>query len=159
MDIKLMAEVYRLGISIGLFTIQEVIKWADKVIEQLEAPPYEIIDLSLSSKETLEAITLKLMMVKGECDYDLPPKIILGLLSEHLNDIEDMATVINRMDKLLEHLPACCEEVEMQIHFLSDGFYLAEQKISGELEEVYSSLLQFLDSFKCYGGIFSSEDI
>ena len=57
MDIKLSAEVYRIGVSIGLLATQDVIKWADNVIKQCEIPPYEIIELSLSVKEKLENIT------------------------------------------------------------------------------------------------------
>lgn len=52
MDIKVMAEVYRLGIAIGYFTVQDVIDWADALIGSLEQPPYELIDISLSSKAT-----------------------------------------------------------------------------------------------------------
>ena len=57
MDIKLSAEVYRIGVSIGLLATQDVIKWADNVIKQCDSQPYEIIELSLSVKEKLENIT------------------------------------------------------------------------------------------------------
>ena len=147
MDIKLMADVYRIGISIGLFSIQEVIKWTDNIIDQLDTPPYELIDLSLSAKEKLENITLKLMKVKGEVDNELPPKIILGLLNNNLNDMQDMQNVIETMDKLIKYLPASCEWMEMEIHFLSDGFYLAEENVYGELGEVLNNLKIFLNQF------------
>jgi len=150
MDIKLMAEVYRLGVSIGLLSIEEVIKWADNVIEQLDTPPYEIIELSLSTKEKLEVINLKLMNIKGEFDYDFPPKIILGLLNQYLNTTEDMSSVIEKMDKLIEHLPDSCEWIETEIHFISDGFYLAEPNIYGELKEVLINLRRFLNQFINY---------
>ncbi|MFF2878451.1 hypothetical protein ACFVR2_19230 [Gottfriedia sp. NPDC057991] len=74
MDLKLNAEVNRLGLTIGLLTIEDVINWADNVIEHHDFPPYEIIELSLSSKESLEKVILKLMMFQGEVDNDLPPK-------------------------------------------------------------------------------------
>lgn len=150
MYLKLMAEVYRLGISIGFLTVQEMIKWADNIIENLDTPPYEIIELSLSSKEKHSDICLKLMMVKGEFDGNLPPKIILALLNEYLNTTQDISNVIIVLDKLIKHLPTSDEWIEMEIHFLSDGFYLAEQNIYGDLTEVLTNLSKFLNQYVDY---------
>ncbi|PEJ48450.1 hypothetical protein CN692_23620 [Bacillus sp. AFS002410] len=150
MDIKLNAEVYKLGLTLGFLRIEDVIMWADNVIDQLDFPPYEIIELSLSSKENLEKIILKLMMIQGEFDNDLPPKILLGLLNEYLNTTKDMFNVIKIMDKLIKHLPDSCEWIELEIHFLSDGFYLAEQQIYGELKDVQNNLRLFLEQFIVY---------
>jgi hypothetical protein len=103
MYIKLMAEVYRLGISVDFLTVQEMIKWADNIIENLDTPPYEIIELSLSSNEKYDDINLKLMMVNGEFDRNLPPKILLALLNEYLNKTQDISKVIIVLDKLIKH--------------------------------------------------------
>ncbi|MEI5907078.1 hypothetical protein WAK64_08410 [Bacillus spongiae] len=149
MEIKLTAEVYRLGISLGLLPKEEVIKWADKVIEQMDDPPYEIIEVSLSSKKKLEDIVFILMDVKGEFDNELPPKIILGLLKETLNMTQDMSNVINILDMLIEHLPHSCEWIETEIHYLSDGYYLAEQSI-GEHKDILNDLRRFLNQFVDY---------
>ncbi|WP_316568799.1 hypothetical protein [Neobacillus sp. YIM B06451] len=146
MEIKLVAEVYRIGISIGFLTIKGMIKWADTIIDNLDSPPYEIIELSLSTKEKQDEICLKLMMVKGEIDNSLPPKIILGLLSEYLNATKDISSVISMLDKLIKYLPISNEWIELEIHFLSDGFYLAEQGI-GDIEEVFNNLKKFLNQF------------
>lgn len=150
MEIKTMAEVYRLGISIGFQTVQDVIRWADKLIEQFDSPPYEIIELSLSAKEKPDDVCFKLKMVKGEFDIDLPPKIILGLLGEYLNTTQDTSNVIMMLDRLIEHLPESCEWIELKIHWLSDGFYLAKQNIYGDLQEVENNLKKFLMQFEGY---------
>ena len=150
MKIKLIGEVYKLGISIGLFTIQDVIRWADTVIEQLDIPPYELIDLSLSSINNVDTVIQKLMELKGEFNPDVPPKIILGILNNYLDDTQDMIHVIQLMDKLVQYLPACCEWIESEIHFLSDEYYLAEQKIYGNVKELFHRLGHFLDQFKDY---------
>lgn len=100
------------------------------------------------AREKLEDITLKLMEIQGEFDEnDLSPKIILGLLNQYLNSPDDMSNVIEKMDKLIDHLPDSCEWVEMEIHFLSDGYYLAEQNIYGDIIEVFSKLKKFLNQF------------
>ncbi|GGA49537.1 hypothetical protein [Psychrobacillus lasiicapitis] len=95
MDIKLSAEVYRIGVSIGLLTIEDIMKWADNVIEQYDTPRYEIIELSLSAKKKLEDITLSLMEISGDFDNNLPPKIIL-----------------QKMDKVIQYLPDSFEGIE-----------------------------------------------
>ena len=155
MDIKLSAEVYRIGVSIGLLTIEDIMKWADNVIEQYDTPPYEIIELSLSAKKNLEDITLSLMEIRGDFDNDLPPKIVLGLLNQYLNTPEDMAYVIQKMDKLIKYLPDSYEGIEREIHFLSDGYYLAEKNIYGDLQEMHANLKGFLIRFIDYTKYFS----
>ncbi|MDM5326961.1 hypothetical protein [Neobacillus sp. CF12] len=144
MDLKLMAEIYRLGISIGYYNVQDVIKWADKVIENLDSPPYEIIDISLSAKEKPIDICFKLKCFKGEIQNDLPPKIILGLLNEYLNKSGDTSEVIQMMDRLNDHMLESFEWIEKEFHYFSDAFYLAEQKKYGNKSEVISDLKQFL---------------
>ncbi|QKE71689.1 hypothetical protein HPK19_02250 [Arthrobacter citreus] len=85
------------------------------------------------------------MMIEGGVDNDLPPKIILGLLNEYLHSTQDMLNVIKIMDKLIKHLPDTCEWIEIEIHFLSDGYYLAAQQINGELKDVRNNVKIFLD--------------
>jgi hypothetical protein len=131
--------------------MEHIMKWVDNVIEQCDPPPYEIIELSLSAKEKLEDITLSLMEISGDFDDNgMSPKIILGLLNQYLNTPEDMANVIEKMDKLIEHLPDSYEWIEMEIHLLSDGYYLAEKNIYGNLKEVHSNLKEILIHFIDY---------
>lgn len=158
MNIKLTAEVYRVGISIGIFTVQEVIKWADNVIETLENPPYEIIDLSLSSKLNIEEFMLKLELIKGDVEQDLPPKIILGLLNDYLYIQQDINDVITIMDKLIKYLPENCEWMKVEIHFLSDGFYLAKNGTYGDLKEMTCEIKQFLNQFVDFSDYFDKWD-
>ena len=146
-NVKLAAEVYRIGFSIGVFTIQEVIKWADRVIENLDSPPYEIIDLSLSSKLHTEKFMWKLESVQGKVEQDLAPKVLLGLLRDTLDRRQDLKDVINKMDKLIQYIPENCGRIEMEIHYLSDAFYLAENGGYRDLQEVRSELEDFLDEF------------
>ncbi|GGA48818.1 hypothetical protein [Psychrobacillus lasiicapitis] len=156
MDIKLNAEVYRIGVSIGLLTVEDIVKWADAVIDQSDAPPYELIELSLSAKKKIDDITLSLMEIRGDFnDNDLPPKIILGLLNEYLNRPEDIASVIEKMDKLIKYLSDSDEWIVMEIHFLSDGYYLAEKNIFGDLKEVHTDLKEFLLHFIDYTKLLS----
>ena len=56
MDIKLSAEVYRIGVSIGLLTIEDIMKWADNVIEQYYTPPCESEKLSSGNIPTSNSL-------------------------------------------------------------------------------------------------------
>ena len=156
-NVKLAAEVYRIGYSIGVFMKQEVIKWADSVIETLDNPPYEIIDLSLSSKLNTEKFMWKLESIKGEVEQDQSPKILLGLLHDTLDRQQDISTVVEKMDRLIPYLPENCEPIEMEIHYLSDAFYLAENGAYRDLQEVRSEIEDFLNEFVEFSDDFAKE--
>lgn len=40
MDFNLSAEVYRIDVSIGFLTTEDIMKWAQNLIEQCDTPPY-----------------------------------------------------------------------------------------------------------------------
>ena len=67
-NIKVIAEVLRIGLQIGLFSKTEVIKWADHTIETLDRPSIEIIEVALSSNDNLVNIISKLKNIKGIYD-------------------------------------------------------------------------------------------
>src|SRR5690606_11847619 len=125
MEIKVLAEVYRIGIDIGLLTAQDAIQWADNIIEHMESPPYELIDLSLSGNESEEDICFKLSHVNGNFDEELPPKIILSLINELVLEQEELRIAVRVLDRFIHHLPPSLEWIEKDIHYLSDGYYLA----------------------------------
>ncbi|MFF2176750.1 hypothetical protein ACFVT8_09870 [Lysinibacillus sp. NPDC058147] len=153
MDIKVTAEVYRLGVLIGLYTVQDVIKWADNVIERLDNPPYEVIEISLSSQEKTIDVCSKLKVFNGGLyTNDLPTKILLGLLNEYFLSTKNVSDVFSMLFRLIEHLQL--EEnnkwIEVEMHYLSDAFYLADQKIYGDLKEVGNNLKNYLSQFNDY---------
>jgi len=65
--IKEDAELYRIGLESGDVNPNDVIKWAEKLIEKNDIPPDEIIEISLSSG--INEIISKLNHVKGEYDF------------------------------------------------------------------------------------------
>jgi hypothetical protein len=153
MDVKVTAEVYRLGILIGLFTVQDVIRWADNIIERLDEPPYEVIEISLSSKEKPVDVCSKLKTFSGILNNDdLAPKIIIGLLNEYFLSTKNVSEVFTMLSRLSEHLQLeeTNEWIEDEIIFLDDAFYLADQNIYGDLQEVGNNLRNFLTQFEEY---------
>jgi hypothetical protein len=151
MEIKITAEVYRLGILMGLYTVQDVVNWADHVIEQLDHPPYEVIEIALSSKEKPVDVCSKLKQFNGGLhNDDLPLKIILGQLNEYILSTNNLSEAFSMISRLGDHLQL--EErnkwIENELSYLSDAFYLADQNIYGDLQVVESKLKNYLTQFK-----------
>ncbi|TQR30098.1 hypothetical protein C7Y47_16575 [Lysinibacillus sphaericus] len=153
MDIKVTAEVYRLGIIIGFYTVQDVIKWADNVIERLDNPPYEVIAISLSSQEKPIDVCSKLNLFKGGLNNDdLPSKILLGLLNDYFISSNNLSDVFSMLFRLSDHLQLedSNKWIEVEMNYLSDAFYLADQNIYGDLNEVGTNLKNYLSQFGDY---------
>ncbi|GAB0166919.1 protein kinase [Lysinibacillus sp. CTST325] len=153
MNINVTAEVYRLGILIGLYSVQDVIKWADNVIERLDNPPYEVIEISLSSQEKPIDVCSKLKLFNGGLNNDdLPSKILLGLLNEYFLSINNVSDVFSMLFRLIDHLQLVESNkwIEVEMIYLSDAFYLADQNIYGDLNEVGNNLKNYLSQFEDY---------
>ncbi|MCL1696992.1 MULTISPECIES: hypothetical protein [unclassified Lysinibacillus] len=153
MDIKVTAEVYRLGILIGFYTVQDIIKWADNVIERLDHPPYEVIEVSLSSQKKPIDVCSKLKLFnEGLNNDDLPSKILLGLLNDYFLSTNNASDVFSMLTRLIDHLQLeeSNEWIEREMVYLSDAFYLADQHIYGDLKEVENNLKNFLSKFEAY---------
>ncbi|MFJ5789720.1 hypothetical protein ACIP9G_06480 [Lysinibacillus sp. NPDC093197] len=149
MEIKVMAEVYRLGITIGYFTIKDVIDWADAIIEKLEHPPVELIDISLSSKAKPNDICSLLHSFYGSPYNDSPLQILLGMLSCEYTYSKNLGEVASMLFRLIDYiqLEERAEWILKEILHLSDAYFLAEQKIYGDLQAVENDIKKFLQLF------------
>jgi adenine-specific DNA methylase len=139
---------------IGVFTKQDVIKWADQVIESSSNQyPYELIDVSLSSAKSKEEVASILKGIYGEDRLNEPLYRILGflyrnLLNKTLNE-EDLFTYFYRLQ--LQSLVFLIEEnIISELDRLSDDYYLATQGIYGYKDEVVQEALEFLKQYDIY---------
>ncbi|QQN86701.1 hypothetical protein [Bacillus toyonensis] len=159
-NIKIIAEVFRIGLQIGLFSKTEVIEWADHTIETLDSPSNEIIEVSLSSNDKLVDIVSKLKNIKGTYDKKLPVKIILGLLWEKFMINEENVLKIQPFISNLVHYN-CCEGfdyVDEQLYNFNEEINLAADNIYGNLEDISQEIKSFLSPYKDYGLFFRFED-
>jgi hypothetical protein len=146
--VKEMAEVYRLGVLTGFFEVADAVAWADSVIETEDHPDYGLIEASLSKRP--EDISVHLKEVKGNIDYTLPPKILMGLMSKQLDRSPDKAFTFARLLYSLavgSELPQ--KEAEAADRF-DDALYLAESGTYGSVEEVSGELAEFLKRYEPY---------
>jgi hypothetical protein len=159
-NIKVIAEVLRIGLQIGLFSKTELIEWADHTIETLDSPSIEIIEVSLSSNDKLIDIVSKLKNIKGTSDQKLPVKIILGLLWEKFMINEENVLKIKPFISDLIH-NNCCEGfdyVDEQLYNFNEEIKLAADNIYGNLEDISQEIKSFLSPYKDYGLFFHFED-
>ncbi|PEK86240.1 hypothetical protein [Bacillus mycoides] len=159
-NIKIIAEVFRIGLQIGLFLQTEVIEWADHTIETLDSPSNEIIEISLSSNDKLVDIVSKLKNIKGTYDKKLPVKIILGLLWEKFMINEENVLKIKPFISNLIH-NNCCEGfdyVDEQLYNFNEEINLAADNIYGNLEDISQEIKIFLSPYKDFGMSFRFED-
>ncbi len=70
---------YYLGLVIGLFSRNEIITWADKIITESKFKyPYEIIDISLSGNRSTEDVASLLKSAYGSEKLNEPLYRMLG---------------------------------------------------------------------------------
>ncbi|MDT3497830.1 hypothetical protein NLU03_26840 [Bacillus toyonensis] len=159
-NLKIIAEVFRIGLQIGLFSKTEVIEWADHTIETLDSPSIEIIEVSLSSNDKLVDIVSKLKNIKGTYDQKLPVKIILGLLWEKFMINEENVLKIQPFISDLIHNNCCegFENVDVQLYNFNAEINLAADNIYGNLEDISQEMKGFLSPYKDYSMFFRFED-
>lgn len=149
-NIKIIAEVLRIGLQIGLFSKTEVIEWADHTIETLDSPSIEIIEVSLSSNDKLVDIVSKLKNIKGIYDQKLPVKIILGLLWKKFMINEKNVLKIKTFISDLIH-NNCCEGfdyIDEKLYNFNEEINLAADNIYGNLEDISQEIKIFLSIYK-----------
>lgn len=159
-NIKVIAEVLRIGLQIGLFSKTEVIKWADHTIETLDSPSIEIIEVALSSNDKLVDIVSKLKNIEGTYDKKLPVKIILGLLwKDFMINEENVLKIQSYISDLIHN--NCCEGfdyVDEQLYNFNEEVKLAAENIYGNLEDISQEIKSFLSPYEDYSLFFHFEN-
>jgi hypothetical protein len=79
-DDRLATSVFAVGLSLGFVRREDVVRWADRRIEELNIPPVWLIDLSLSLNLHLSDLTSLLQRVGHGADPAGTVEAILALL-------------------------------------------------------------------------------
>ena len=72
------AETMRLALAMGLVTADEVVAWADRLIAELDEPPIQLINVSLSGSSPAYMIVDLLAAIPGRGDLALAAHRALG---------------------------------------------------------------------------------
>lgn len=104
--LKLLAAIFDQGLGCGLFSIDDVIRWSDNVIEVLEKPPYAFIQLSMMSSAKIGEVEDKLLEFYGNIDIDTEfvLNMLLGVIcQEWSNKGLSIQEAVRSMVQLLVH--------------------------------------------------------
>jgi len=139
-------EIYRLATACGIYSKEELIKFLDKIIIELDNPPYEIIEASLACNEHLQDALhiLKEYFYSNNGDGSTINKQLLHIICEkyHANEIT-LEDSIYYLDNLMKEMNLD-NEIIATINYLSDGLYLAKERIYGEVETIKNYFIKFI---------------
>ncbi|NRG48104.1 protein kinase [Bacillus sp. CRN 9] len=147
--LKMLTGIYYVGIGCGLWNKKEVIDWSDKVIEVIDNPPLELLEVSMMSKSKIDDIESKLFELSRIEDEEHYVKIVLSIIGEmleqkHLN-IEKAIRITSR---LLVHTGMSWESRYYNLYSLDDNYDLAINGVHYDINEVEKEFIKELESFK-----------
>lgn len=96
--IKERAEVYKLGLLIGYFRLEEFFEWIDETIDKEESPDIGLIEIAYLNNRDIKDIISLIGEISGDYNPKIPARILLGLMYK---DFLDKKISLNVMtDKL-----------------------------------------------------------
>ncbi|MDF2671911.1 MAG: hypothetical protein K0R09_176 [Clostridiales bacterium] len=140
------AEVYKLGLLIGYFKLEEIFHWIDKTIENEEKPDIGIIEIAYSTNRNRNDVISLINNINGEFSSKVPVRILLGLMYKDFLGgrivLEDMTSKLYSLSQYLtkinleEHIIRELNTINDYHHFYSDD------QIKQKLEELLKSITE-----------------
>ncbi|WP_273853541.1 hypothetical protein [Guptibacillus spartinae] len=156
MNLKVAAEIHRVGLEVGYFEVKDVIQWTDQLIEELDHPPIELIDVSLAVNQHPAEVRSKLKLVKGHVDATFIVKVILGLINEYLKESRDFSNV-GYMLTMVNEIPLEDSELASELWWVMEWEILAIKELAGNLEDARKGIEDFLKQFSGYEKYYTPE--
>ena len=144
-NVKEMAECYRIGLKLGLFSVPEVMDWIDSVLLAEPEPDIVLIDASLSGSRGPSAVASELGGVSGPCRREAVRQCLLSAMHALLIKDRTKARSVGRWLERLAHSEIIVDAgVFGEMLSLAEHIYLAEEGIVGDVEEITDQILAFL---------------
>ena len=156
MDLKFAAEIHRVGLEVGYFTVKDVIQWTDQLIEELDHPRIELIDVSLAVNKHSADVCSKLKLVKGDVDATFTVKVILGLIHRYLIESRDFSKV-GYMLTMVNEIPVGDSELCNELWWVLEWEILAIKELAGNVEDARKGIEKFLEQFSGYEKYYTPE--
>lgn len=145
---KEQAEVYRVGLLLGLFKLSDVISWCDSIIMAEASPDVAIIEASISGSKGINAVSNALSEVNGEFNKRLVTKVIFRSMYDLVNrDRKQAPQVAEWLYRMAFDYGALDEEAKSEMTYYYDAIDLAVDCIYGDVEELTDRMLQFLQEY------------
>jgi hypothetical protein len=144
---KIQAEALRLGLVVGLYTVEDAIAWADTVITEEPAPHASVIDVALASKRSLSVVISLLAQIPGEPHNVLALRSLLACLLNRLKANSDNAETIARdLYHLARTAPWPEEEFGGEAFWLDHTFELLREGLyRGTYADAVADLTSYLE--------------
>jgi hypothetical protein len=148
--IDLEAQILRLGLTTGCFSVTDVVSWTDELIVEQDTPAYELLDLSLMAKSNRYDVAKLLGSLANGVDIFDALRILLGFLYIELsNDQQKGATFA---DGLFEIAVQNYHELPKEFYYflgLEGEYSLAKQGLAGhDPEEITGDFLTYLKPYE-----------
>lgn len=142
-------EVIRISTLCGIYTKEELICYLDKLISEIEDIPFEVIEASLCSSKNISDISIKLKEYTSQyyVDKDIIQNELIHIIAcKYYTEKISLDDCIYYLYNLLKEINLS-EEVEQKIQYLSDGLFLAEQDIYGDIEIIKKDFEEFIKKY------------
>ena len=155
-DIKEKAEYFRLGLMLGVYTVSDVVRWADSEIQRQDKLPYIFIKLSLMERSGPKDVRAKLNEFPGCVDKfkvlrKILPKLLGPMYLQLSHHPEYGPTLANNLyqvylelDQEFGHFSLPEDLYPMLV---LDDQYLYAQQGTGTEQEVLQDFLVFLKPY------------
>lgn len=153
--LKFLTSIYHKGLSCGVFSVDEVILFCDRVIEISENPPIEIIEASLMRSKKIDDLETKLDEYHSSPYDELNVGIILSVINHKLSNKEiDFLGAVQCSSRILMHSGFCYESEYYTLYNIEDIYGLAEEQIYGDLEEIEVEFEKEISKYDEYYNVF-----
>ena len=141
-------EVFHIGLVNGLMDKQEVVKWADDIIQKDEQPDYFVIELSLCGHKSVNEMVSLINEFIGEPKPAVSGRVILGLLyHRYINGQVTLKNVVGSMNWIIWQ-GQLTEEEKRFMYGLDDRYDLAVDLIYSTVDAIEKEALRFLEIYK-----------
>ena len=138
------AAYYLYGLEAGIVTLQQAKDWAFSIVESMDSPPADVIDVALS--RGLPEINEKLNAVTGERDVQLAGKWLLNALNREFSSnplnverITKQAMQVIRSTALGDDEYYVFDSIDNSLALIQSGTYGSLEGCRSELENALSA--------------------
>lgn len=149
MNLSKEIEVMRIGTLCGIYTKEELIWYLDRIISEAEDVPFEAIEASLCSSKNINDISIKLKEYTSKYYVDeniIQNELIHIIAHKYYTEKISLDDCMYYLYNLLIEVNLS-QEVEQKIQYLSDGLFLAEQDIYGDIEIIKKDFQEFIKKY------------
>jgi len=142
------AAIFRIGLQVGVYTVDDVIEWVDAEISRVETPDDLLLDLTLMKASNPSDVLSKLRALSSNADNMLALRRVLGEMYPLLRSNSQYGpTFAKGLYELFVEFDYDVPEDLTAICALDDDYSMAIQGAVGTEKAVNDGFLNFLEPF------------